>query len=165
MSLVQSQYSPWGCLQCRCNLSGSSASLPVVHPASKAEMNHLLRFRRCRRSKLQTGIARKAQSGTNVWTIQPRTVPESCCFITETPTSAARPAFSERRQRKTAWVRNHFKHLQVNRPSPQNQSLRVQVPPPELSVLKGWLLVCTRVLTLLSLHQHRIYSHTTYPIP
>lgn len=69
--------------------------------------------------------------------------------------------FQKGGREKTAWVRNHFKHPRVNRPSLQNQSCHVQVPPPELSAVKEWLLVCKRVLTLLSLHQHRICSHIT----
>lgn len=65
-------------------------------------MNHLLWFRRCLRSKLQMGVVLRAESGSNGWTTPPRIASESCCFITETPISAARPAFSERRQREAA---------------------------------------------------------------
>lgn len=49
---------------------------PGCPPCFQTEMNHLLWFRRCRRSR--TGVVRRARSGTSVWTTQLRIASESC---------------------------------------------------------------------------------------
>lgn len=136
---------------------------PVVHPASKAAMNHLLWFRRCRRSELQTGVVRTAQSGTDVWTAQLRIASESCCLVTQTPISAARPAFSEGKQRDSLGE----EPFQTS-PCKQTQPTK---PKPSWAGSFSWAVSTQRMPVRLWKSSHcclccnTIYSHIASPIP
>ena len=96
-SPTQSQYSPWGCLQCRCNLrewSGSSPA-PGCPPCFQSRSESSAVVQEVPQEQATDG---RSEESTE-WHQCLRIASESCCFITATPISAARPAFSERRQR------------------------------------------------------------------
>lgn len=132
---------------------------PVVHPASKAGMNHLLWFRRCRRNKLQTGVVRKAQSGTKVWTTQWRVASERCFFTTYL---CSKTSSFGREAEKDSLDRERF-----NIPKQTDPAYKIK------AIMRMFLLLVSAQRMAVSLqessrcclHQHGVYSHTTYPIP